>query len=194
LSNSATLNIWCDRQAEHARTYDLSDPNIDVYPAKKWALFSDSPVTQKITSSLNYNILQTLYHESLERFLHKKHGICDAMLKDINTDGLHIMMKKSKPHQRASLAKLIHRWIPTNAFTHTQSRTQTPLCPRCLTSEETAEHILTCPAKCVIESREKHVYQALKELEDLATSQIILHTFEQQLCTHMNITNKSLYE
>jgi hypothetical protein len=116
------------------------------------------------------------------------------MLKDINTDGLHIAMKKSKPNQRASLAKLIHRWIPTNAFTHTQSRTQTSLCPRCSTSEETADHILICPAKCAIESREKHVYQALKELEDLATSQIILHTFEKQLCTHMNITNKSMYE
>jgi hypothetical protein len=172
----------------------LSDSHVGVYPTEKWALFSNSPVTRKVTGNLNYNVLLTLHHEALEYFLYKKHEICAAKLKDISTDGLHALLKKSKPHQRASLAKLIHRWIPTNSFAHLQSRTQKPTCPRCLQSDETADHILVCPAKSACESRERHVYQALTELSNISTSQCILNIMEEKLCHVMRLPHRALYK
>ncbi len=60
LSNAATLNVWCDRQAEKARKQGWSDPEADVYPSEKWAIFTDTPVLRKITGPLNYNIIHTL--------------------------------------------------------------------------------------------------------------------------------------
>jgi hypothetical protein len=49
LNPAATLNIYCDRKASEEHTKSITDPNCDVLPAEKWALFSRISVTKKIT-------------------------------------------------------------------------------------------------------------------------------------------------
>ncbi len=43
------------------------------------------------------------------------------------------------------------------------------------------------------ESRDKHLYKALKELEDSSTNVNILHIFEVQLCKVLNVPNRQKY-
>ncbi len=43
LSTAATLNCWCDKQANIARTQFIMHADADVYPAEKWALYINTP-------------------------------------------------------------------------------------------------------------------------------------------------------
>jgi hypothetical protein len=103
-------------------------------------------------------------------------------------------MKNSKPHKRATNAKIIHRWIPTNEFLHQQDRTQSADCPRCKSCRESVDHILMCSDIHAQESRDKHLYEALKELEALSTNINILHIFKAQLCKVLNVPNRQKYQ
>ncbi len=66
LSNTATMNVWCDHQAASARNTYYSHPDAVVNPNEKWAVFTTSPISQIITGSLGYNILQTLHGKNME--------------------------------------------------------------------------------------------------------------------------------
>jgi len=46
---------------------------------------------------------------------------------------------------RASMVKLIHKWIPTHASLCRQGREHSPLCPRCGSTVETEDHVFKCP-------------------------------------------------
>jgi hypothetical protein len=147
LSSAAYMNIWCDHQANAARQSSTSAPEADVLPSKKWAVFTCYPVTRKIIGKLDDGIQESMYTEAILKYLHKKHNICRAKLDTINTDGMKSYMRKLKITQRASVAKLIRDWIPTNDFLHKQNRSDTNLCPRCHTCPEDANHILICNGK-----------------------------------------------
>ncbi len=107
---------------------------------------------------------------------------------------MHHVMKNAKPHKRATNAKIIHRWIPTNEFLHQQDRTKRAECPRCMSCIESADHILVCDAPAAKESRDKHLYQTLKELKDIITAHNILHIFETQLCQVLKLRNRQKYQ
>jgi hypothetical protein len=96
-----------------------------------------------------------MYTEPLLAYIHKKHKICQAKLEDMNLTGLQTYLGKLKHFQRASMAKLLHDWIPTNDFLHKQGRADTNLCPRCQTCLETADHILKCDDKDAQEKRQQ---------------------------------------
>jgi hypothetical protein len=194
LSNPATMNIWCDKLADNARQTYFSHPDADVYPNEKWAVFTTSPNTRKITGNLDYNILQSMQGQNMETYIHKNHGICPSKLKDLNTEGLHCYMKKCKPHWRANVAKLIHQWIPTNDFLNQQDRTTSPLCPRCLHQRESMDHILTCPHTEAQASRSLHIYKMLRELETSTTSVTLLSSLECHLTNSLDIPNKGIYK
>jgi hypothetical protein len=194
LSNTATLNVWCNHQAEAAWIQGWTDPEANVCPSEKWAVFTETPVSQKITGPLNYNIIYTLSHAALETYINQKHGICESKLNEINTCGIHSLMKTSKPQKRATIAKIIHCWIPTNDFLHQQDRTKSAECTRCKSCRESADHILDCSDIHVIESRDKHLYHAFNELEALSTNTNILHIFEQQLCKLLHVPIRQKYQ
>jgi hypothetical protein len=128
LSPVATLNVYCDRRASDAHKFSSSDPNADVLPAEKWALFSRCPTARKITGKINEGILQTLYTEDILAYISRKHNITEEKLYHIDTTGLQTYLKSTQPHTRASIIKLMHRWIPTNVLLHRQNRTESPLC------------------------------------------------------------------
>jgi hypothetical protein len=129
----------------------------------------------------------------METYIHKKHSICCAKLKGNNTRGLHCNMKKCKPHKQAHVAKLIHRWLPTNEFLSKQDLSISSNCPRCLDHVESADHILICPHEHAIESCSKHLYKGLKDLEGIHTSQSILSHLEHHLTKTLHIPCGSVY-
>jgi hypothetical protein len=193
LSQAAPLNIWCDRQAEQARKMNYSHPDADVLPAEKWAVYSCYPVKRKLTGKLDIGIHDTLYHESLTAYLHKKHNICDSKLDMINTEGLRSYMGQLSVLKRASTAKLIHRWIPTNACLQKQGRSDSNLCPRCGTHTENADHILECNNVEAQEKRQSLLYNMLNKLKNANTSIIILSALENKLTDLMHVPSLHRY-
>jgi hypothetical protein len=75
LNPAATLNIWCNSQAEQAKKKDYCHTDANVLPAKNWAVFSCYVVTQKLTGQLNKGIHDARYTESLVDYIHKKNTI-----------------------------------------------------------------------------------------------------------------------
>jgi hypothetical protein len=144
LNSAATLNVYCDRKASKAYQHSTTISNCDVLPSEKWALFSMYPERRKITGKLNEGVLQTIHSEEIQAYIAKKHNITSDKLSHIDTISLKNCLKALRPHNRAMMVKLIHQWIPTNAFLFKQRRTDSPLCPRCNVQTEDSPHIFKC--------------------------------------------------
>jgi hypothetical protein len=65
LSNTAKLHILCDFRATAAQSSFISDPEGEVLPSEKWAVYITVSSTRKITGKLKEAIMQTLYHDKL---------------------------------------------------------------------------------------------------------------------------------
>jgi hypothetical protein len=192
LTPDATLNIYCDQKAVEEQHKSITEPNSEVLPAEKWALFSRVPFNRKITGKLTEGVLQTLHRDNLVTYISKKHKLTEEKLHQIDSSGLGTYLKSLRPHNRASTIKLIHRWIPTNEFLFKQHRCTSPLCPRCLQHNETAQHILTCPDKLARKQRQQHLYTLLEKLEEGNTSPHILSCMETHFsdCLQTSSLNK----
>jgi hypothetical protein len=91
------------------------------------------------------------------------------------------------------MAKIIHRWIPTNAHLAQQTRHQSAMCPRCNRCKETANHILQCNEKTVIESRTILLCDNLEKLTNIGTDRNILQVLEEKLTSTLHIKNSNKY-
>jgi hypothetical protein len=194
LSPVATLNVYCDRRASDAHKFSSSDPNADVLLAEKWALFSRSPTARKITGKINEGILQTLYMEDILAYISRKHNITEEKLYHIDTLGLQTYLKSSQPHTRASVIKLMHRWIPMNAFLHRQHCIESPLCTRCTCTNEDAHHIFKCSSTNAKQQRTEAMYNCLSDLEHANISKHILECLECKLTDFLQITSSAKYK
>lgn len=96
--------------------------------------------------------------------------------------GLHNCLKSWRPHNRATMIKLIHRWIPTHDFLHKQHPMDAPLSPLCTAHKEDAYHILTCPNTNTIAQCQKLLYSCLEGLECENINKHLLH------CSECNLT------
>lgn len=193
LSPAATLNVWCDKQAGIARTHTTSFPDVDIYPNEKWALFINTPQPRKVIGNLSENVHLQLYYDESLRYITRKHNLSEGKLKDDNLTALLKFMTMKPMHARASMAKIIHRWIPTIAHLSTQNCSHDNTCPRCLTSAEHSNHILTCPHSSTKESRTSHMYHALSEIQKATTHPSILSTLEYKLSTILEIPSQHKY-
>lgn len=177
LSHEANLNVLCDQMAENMRMQSQSYPDADVLPSEKWALFSNVPVFHKITCKLDTAVLNTLYTDDMVKYITKRYSLSATKLDETQKPQLERYLRRHKPLARASIVKLIHKWIPTNAFLHKQRRNNSPLCPRCQCNDETAVHIYQCPDASAMTERQNLLYQTLKELNQLDCPEQYLHIF-----------------
>jgi hypothetical protein len=192
IPNNAILNIWCDKEATEARKNHLTQC-ADVYPQERWALFTSDPTPHKITGKLDNCILRQLYHDSLARYIHRKHLICPSTLDQLDTNSLHQVLSTQRVYQRANMIKIIHRWIPTQEFLYHQRRVTDTLCPRCHQNPEDAKHILICSDTQASSFRQKALYETLTSLLQHNTSIHILQAMEENLCHHLAVQTKSRY-
>jgi hypothetical protein len=88
--------------------------------AKKWAIYTTFLVTRKINRKLDESILKTVYHDNLRDYIRHKHNICNAKLDQIDMESLNRFLLSHPIHKRATIAKLIYHWIPTDKFLHKQ--------------------------------------------------------------------------
>jgi hypothetical protein len=117
----------------------------------------------------------------------------DVKIEETKTECLESYLRKQKPIERASTIKLIHKWIPTNAFLYKQRRVTTPCCPRCGQHDETAEHIYSCPEQYAQTERQILLYNKLKELVSLGMPLVYASPLEDKLTSLLAITSKNEY-
>ncbi len=193
LSPEATLNMWCDKQAEIACQEDISYPDADILPAEKWALFTTTPDYYEITGKLNEAITTTLHFEPLQKFIAKKHGPIPEKIQDTNTTNRCLYLKRLRPHTRANTVKLMHRWIPRNSFLCSQGCSKSDICPRCEHAPEKAEHIHAFADPVTCQERTTLLYQALSDLEQAEMPSFVLNTMEHHLTKTLNVDSQHQY-
>lgn len=93
LSSQAKYNILWDRKAEQAWLKGTSQPDADILPSEKRALFVTELMYKKITGALDESILQQLYTEKLQAYIETIHGMTIAKLNETNQDGLPFYLK-----------------------------------------------------------------------------------------------------
>jgi hypothetical protein len=147
LTRDETYNVWCDRMAQQERIFNNSTShyNPEVLGPEKWAASSIYPVYHKITGCFNTEFLSSIRYEKLAEYLQEKHSICSSKLDKVNTQALHTYLSSLKIHQRASVIKLIRKWIPTYSNLCRQGQEPSPICPRCMGAIETSNHVHQCP-------------------------------------------------
>lgn len=134
----------------------------------------------KVTRKLDQAILSQLYHEGVLTYI-KKHRLTESKLHNVNVTALQLCLSQQKSHLHANTVKLIHQWIPTNDYWHKQQCLHHNLCSRCNTFLETSNHILQCPAKEPVSSRELYLYNALSLMVSFDTKLEILCALEKYL-------------
>jgi hypothetical protein len=193
LDPAATLNIYCDRRASEAHKFSVSISLADVLPAEKWALYSRAPEPHKITGKLTESILQALHTAEILEYIARKHGLTEDKMYHVDTSSLQTYLKALSPHNRASIVKLMHRWIPTNASLFKQNRASSPFCERCHTHKEDAHHILHCPDSDATSERNKALYTFLEEHAHEGTSKTILECLENNLTSLLHVESMNKY-
>ncbi len=90
---------YCDCKASKAHTLSYSDPNGELLPAEKWALFSSYPTTRKITGKISKGIMQSLHTDDIIAYISKKHSMTEDKLYHVDTTGLQNYLKSLPPPQ-----------------------------------------------------------------------------------------------
>lgn len=103
--------------------------------------------------TLDY-ILPLLTYDALMNYINNKHGLSPSKIQHINIYALQSYLSKLKKFQRVSIVKMIHNWIPTYSILCQQGREKSALCPRCLSSVETYEHVQKCQDPGAISTRQ----------------------------------------
>ena len=132
--------------------------------------------------------MKTLHNTYIRDGIHPDH------LNTVNMMGLHQFLCRKKIHQRATLVKLIHGWIPTQEFLYTQNRTSTPICPWCSLVNETALHIHQCSYPTAIMYRRDKLERYLKALAQCNTPVHILITLEHKLLLTQELPYSQHYQ
>lgn len=100
-----TFNVWCDRLAQlEWEKGEASQINPDVFPDKRWAVYSIYPQEHKHTGNLSTDILTLLGYNDTLSYICNKHNITMARLEKINLFALHTFLKNKQPSSMLSLS------------------------------------------------------------------------------------------
>jgi hypothetical protein len=128
LPRDAIYNSWCDKLAGETRERHPSYSDAAVLPAEKWAVTASFPVPHKITRNFTTNIHTSLTYEDLLQYIHRRHNISSHKMVNVLGTDMQRVLQSFPAHNRATYAKLIHRWIPMMEFLYRQNRAPSPIC------------------------------------------------------------------
>ena len=127
-------------------------------PSQKWAYFINK---KKHTTKLKTTI--EFQYSTTEQYL-KKDGYSMEEMTSINWKGIEGMISKTLMNKKAMAAKVIHNWLPTQAFLCKQTCTECATCPiwEKKNADETFEHVLTCTHTAQQPTEQNYECTALK--------------------------------
>jgi hypothetical protein len=99
----------------------------------------------------------------------------------MNVYALNQHFSSMKVHHRASVVKMMHKWIPTYSTLCRQGRESSPLCPQCKSQIETWNHVYSCSDPTAMEYHRTALYSFLSTMAQSGAPIYILTTFEYKL-------------
>jgi hypothetical protein len=120
---------------------------------------------QQITSRFLRVIMAAMHDGSLRQHIKKRANWSDEIFDKVDWVAHYQAFKSFKRLQRLSISKLVHGLYHTNREAH-KTYGHTSNCPCCNSTEETFNHIFTCPNVEVVTNRQ----EALTRLKDALIS------------------------
>ena len=144
LSWEATLNVLCDRLANHALRHSQPCPLVPPTLFCPVQLVLDDTT---ITSFPRSRLAHHSSHSKLLAYLKRRHAWTDQTI-----DLIHWSAHRSAFHHftlahRPFLCKLIHRHLPLGKRLASWTTDYPTLCPTCQHPNEDFEHFLACPGR-----------------------------------------------
>ena len=143
LSPLAQLNIHMDKLAKSA-LLNLPPTPTGVSP---FFLHSGVSITSpygRITSHFKDYILQQYIGSNAEKQFMKTFHLSEADLKLIDWENFKKYMSRKKGYERFKIVKFIHHQWPVMMRNYQWKESSTPLCPLCIKTNETCDHIFHC--------------------------------------------------
>jgi hypothetical protein len=194
LSRDEIYNIWCDSLAQRQWSNgDHSSFDPDVLPSERWAVNASFPTTHKFTGSLDQGFNHAIGIRDMCAFVTGKHRITQDTLEKVHLAALGSYLSSLPVFQRASTVKMLHNWIPTYGNLCRQGRSETPICPRCLGTVETAYHVLTCSYSAAVICRSEFLHSVLSSLTTFGTPLYIIATYELKLSATLGLSYTQSY-
>lgn len=194
LSRDQIFNVWCDRMAE--KTWRNGPPsfyNPEVSISEKWTVYAKYPHFHKLSGKLDTGFYSIIGYSNLAKYMQQKHQLTEAKLQWVNLLPLHHHLTSMKPHNQASVSKLIHRWIPMYSTLSRQGRVPSPFCPRSHTSRETWDHVFSCSNVAAMEVQCSALLSFLSTMVKLGTPLYVLTKFKFKLSNMLNIPYKQQF-
>jgi len=158
-----------------------------VTPAERWAVCSIHPTSHKIIGDLGQEITSCLGYEPLLSYLDSKHGLTESKLSNTTLTQLSTYLRGQKPHLHSNTVKLIHGWNLSYAILSHQGQCNSPLCPWCHITVETADHFLKCASPIARDSRKTLLSSFLTSVTNLGTDPMISYIFSYKLSNTLDI-------
>lgn len=133
--------------------------------------------TPKIIGDFGKEIHSHLSYSITQQYIKNKHNLDMRKLDKVNLVTLHHYISSIPIHSRASTVKLIHGWA-TFAKLCQQGCKTSPICPQCLSTVETQDHVLTCPNHDAQPHRRASLLSFLTSLRKSHTPRHILTILE----------------
>ncbi len=131
ITDLAIMNTWCDIVADDTRKTNITNPDTNIFPNEKWALFFTTLILHKNHRTIRRcNYWPKTPRRSITIHL-EKHNLSPEKLEQINCDSLQQYLQSQSVHQHASIMKVMHRCIPTQVFLHTRQRMTSKTWQRC---------------------------------------------------------------
>ena len=160
-TKEARLNIIADRIADEQ--HDTSGEwatrqRSEMLPHTNAQLVIDG---KRYTGSINKRIQYRMYEAKARQYISEKLGLhrtCGL----IDWEPVGALHRRLSWKRRATRAKFIFRWAPTNSRQHLIGQSDTPQCPLCEQEHESTEHVFRCEEPTAVAVRKA----ALEDLED----------------------------
>ena len=128
------------------------------------------------------NLCERWHEEEAKAYLLQRHKINADLISLVYWQAMRYGSSKLNPHRTATAVKNIHRHLPTQEKLFNQGRvTMSSLCPRCLKSAESNNHVFCCPDPDAITQRKKDWMELWKALHKNRTAIVIEQVWRSHL-------------
>ena len=121
-----------------------------------------------ITNKLRPLMAQALHRDAITSHILRKTKWTDRIFQLIHWDAHELAFKRLSRSRQISTAKLIHGLVNTNVQNQ-RYYNKSPLCPCCLTENETFDHVLSCSSEATVSARTIALKELRKNLQQINT-------------------------
>ena len=181
LSLLEKLNCYTDEKSKNYRKYIESSSDYKYSHLHFFSNWFCKIGNTFITSKLEKHIIDHIYQEKMQAFLHYNKGYAKDAFLSIDWNSIEHATKMLTLSRRIWLTKFVSGFCPTASKMFERKQWDSPLCPICNVTLENTKHVITC-----CDHRVKNKYSNLLQtfinfLDRINTHPDIISVFRQSL-------------